>query len=558
VVWFGVRSFWGHLRHLIAVAIATEDVDSRDWMTPDSPEELLARVARRLGGNPECASLVEALERDVWIDYVADTGDDASVSAAVAQLIFGEYELMDPDQPGSYLKAPRGDILLFGGDTAYPVATVEEINNRVVVPFNRVLDQVGDGEQRVLLGIPGNHDWYDGLDGFARLFRRRWDDSSDGQRPSVVPIDPNQLERYAKWAKEFVRGGQRHKQKTLDLAGYFPVQGASYFALPLTRRLSLVGVDRQLRQLDFRQRKFFDDWLRARPKTSAWVLLPDPVRKFCEPSEHGERMISALGLDLDREPHFVLSGDVHHYQRWRQGLSTHVTAGGGGAFLHPAPLSRKHLTLPLREWPGPKQTGRLLTKVPWKVALGRSGFIPHWIYLALYAPVISYGSYTTPKGRLAAAIAGGVSAMIYAMVGGAQKRRQPVTVTLALLAGALTLAVPLLVSALGMRIHLPIPEWSQSCLVLVLSVAAGAWIFGSYLALLTWFGVERTQAFTALDHPGYKHFVRFRVRANGERIDAWCIGLENPLDSNERPVVVDAFSWAVDGSVRQIDGPESG
>jgi hypothetical protein len=24
----------------------------------------------------------------------------------------------------------------------------------------------------VLLGIPGNHDWYDGLDGFGRLFRR--------------------------------------------------------------------------------------------------------------------------------------------------------------------------------------------------------------------------------------------------------------------------------------------------------------------------------------------------------------------------------------------------
>ena len=30
-----------------------------------------------------------------------------------------------------------------------------------------------DGRQRVLLGIPGNHDWYDGLDGFGRMFRRR-------------------------------------------------------------------------------------------------------------------------------------------------------------------------------------------------------------------------------------------------------------------------------------------------------------------------------------------------------------------------------------------------
>jgi hypothetical protein len=40
VVWFGVRSFWGHLRHFLAAAIATEDIDSRDWMNPDQPREL--------------------------------------------------------------------------------------------------------------------------------------------------------------------------------------------------------------------------------------------------------------------------------------------------------------------------------------------------------------------------------------------------------------------------------------------------------------------------------------------------------------------------------------
>ena len=42
VVWFGFRSFWGHWRHFLAAAIATEDVDSRDWMTPDEPGALLA------------------------------------------------------------------------------------------------------------------------------------------------------------------------------------------------------------------------------------------------------------------------------------------------------------------------------------------------------------------------------------------------------------------------------------------------------------------------------------------------------------------------------------
>ena len=65
VVWFGVTSFWGHLRHFLAAAIATEDVDSRDWMTPDEPSELAARIARELGANSEAASLSEALGRVV-------------------------------------------------------------------------------------------------------------------------------------------------------------------------------------------------------------------------------------------------------------------------------------------------------------------------------------------------------------------------------------------------------------------------------------------------------------------------------------------------------------
>ncbi|HMJ16256.1 MAG TPA: hypothetical protein VK524_32805, partial [Polyangiaceae bacterium] len=127
IVWFGISSFWGHLRHFVASAIATEDVDSRDWMTPDEPRALAERVARLLGGVAGSGSVTERLGRDVWIDYVADTGDDVSVSRAVAGLIFTPYELPDPEHPGMLLFAPRGDILFFGGDTAYPVATADEI-----------------------------------------------------------------------------------------------------------------------------------------------------------------------------------------------------------------------------------------------------------------------------------------------------------------------------------------------------------------------------------------------------------------------------------------------
>src|SRR5215470_8886408 len=174
VVWFGARSFWGHLRHFISAAIATESIDSRDWMTPDDPNAFVARITEVLGGSPRATSLIEAIDRDLYVDFVADTGDDVAVSRAVARLVFAAYELPDPDRPGAFLLAPRGEILVFGGDTAYPVATAQELSDRVIAPWNQVLQALpNDGRRRVLLGIPGNHDWYDGLDGFARMFRRR-------------------------------------------------------------------------------------------------------------------------------------------------------------------------------------------------------------------------------------------------------------------------------------------------------------------------------------------------------------------------------------------------
>jgi hypothetical protein len=81
------------------------------------------------------------------------------------------------------------------------------------------------------------------------------------------------------------------------------------------------------------------------------------------------------------------------------------------------------------------------------------------------------------------------------------------------------------------------------CLTLALAVFAGTFVFGGYLALLTLLGYEHMQALTALDHPGFKHFVRLRVRADGSGIDAWCIGATDPLRPGQPPELVDHFVW---------------
>jgi hypothetical protein len=451
-----------------------------------------------LDGDVTAATLVDGLGRDVYIDFVADTGDDVSVSRAVARLVFASYELPDPDRPGQFLNAPRGEILFFGGDTAYPVATAKEILNRVIVPWNQVLaERPDDGRRRVLLGIPGNHDWYDGSDGFARMFRRR--EHATAPPAPLVGESSSHLKYSAEWVREFARGGTIDKPDALVLAGYTPVQSASHFVLRLASRIDLLAVDRQLTVIDPRQ------------------------RAFGEPSKTGTKMIETLRLDATARKTFVLSGDIHHYERAHVGESLHVTAGGGGAFLLPTRVAKGGLT-PTVSWPSVAQTRQLLRGVPWKLARGRSGLIPHLCLLLLYAPPIFFGEWFLAR----------LSVRAWAVAG--------TTIALGTVAALIPFGASRLVAAA--RPHVPDGAWLPVAAgALIVATFLGTLLFGGLLALFTLRGYEHIQAMAALDHPGFKHFVRLRVRADGSGIDGWCIGAADPLRAGARPELVDKFVW---------------
>jgi hypothetical protein len=555
IAWYGIGSFWGHLQHFIASGIATEDIDSRDWMHADDPFALARDLALHLttGNIQQGETVSEMLGRDLIVDFVSDTGDDSDISEAVARLIFTPWTLPDPDSDGE-LVVPRGDVLFFGGDTAYPVATANEINDRMVVPFNRVLASVRNddppGTRRALLGIPGNHDWYDGLDGFGRLFRRRIGELSvEQEEPNLMPERESRFEHVVQFVEKFVVGGQIQKQKVLVLDGYVPVQQASYFALPLAPGIDMFAVDRQLRHVDFRQRKYFANFRSGRERNRLMVMLPDPVYSFQEESVTGVQMARSLELDLKHTPHIVLAGDIHHYERLTVDASLHVTAGGGGAFLHPARLGGEKLPVPVKQFPGVVASRALLKHVPWHVGVGRAGFVPHVVMIALFAPALEIGVRFRHQ-FIAALIAGVLGAVVLMLIGGVRYRPRPKAIRVAMLAtiaGAVMGNVPPFVSftfrraLLFMGVHTT-PRMGM-LLTLLIAVFTGAFVFGWYLAALTALGLESTQAFTCLGHPGFKHFVRLRVRKDGSAVDGWVIGLIDPLRQGEKPVLVDRWTW---------------
>lgn len=565
--WYGATSLWGHFRNFVSTAIARESVDSRDWMRPLDAREMLANVAQVLGAEPK-ATLLESLGgRPLWIDWVADTGDDRDVSEAVARMVFGTYTV---DEGGAPLVLPRGDVLLFGGDTAYPVATTEEIYRRVVQPWNEVLREpsMDRSRRRVLLGIPGNHDWYDGLDGFGRLFRKRSPrpELEEGEasrapesQPAGAPL-PSGIGWLARrlhldelgGSIEIIAGVLRgvsaiwsgrtvEHRRRLAFDGYEPVQEASFWALPLAPGLDLWGVDRQLGRLDYRQRAYFQS--RRRDAGSAgrvWLVAPDPALSHGEPWVHGQKMLSACGLTFEHHRVLYQCGDMHHYERRELGDSMHVIAGGGGAFLHgtrivpdPEPAAMAY--------PDAKTTRRLALQVPFRLMLGRSGYLVHIAAGTVAAMELGMDwHHWTRKWWVAAVVSLLVTWALYSIAG--HHRAFPRRVlALALPFGvAFGLLPPVIVTGLRFAGQY-VPLLGRDVAAVIVYSFVGALLFGIFLALCALNGFEMQQVFTVLGHPGFKHFVRMRVSPDGT-IDAWAIGKDDPLEP-EGPWLIDRWTW---------------
>jgi hypothetical protein len=174
--------------------------------------------------------------------------------------------------------------------------------------------------------------------------------------------------------------------------------------------------------------------------------------------------------------------------------------------------------------------------------------LPHIVLLLLFFPAISFGAQFYERlGVIVAtpALTTLVLSTIYAFIGGVRRRKSvmPLAFGAALLTSLLPIAGSLVVSRGLAELGLSISLTLLVAATITISVFAGVFVFGAYLALLTALGYEHTQAFTALDHPGFKHFLRLRVRADGSGIDGYCMGIADPLGESQEPVLVDIFQW---------------
>jgi len=259
------------------------------------------RLIETFSGNQDVIDCSKGDE--VWFDFVADLGDGWDATYAMASLL-AQDEIVLSGTNGE-VKLPRGQFLIMGGDEVYPVASRDNYQERMVAPYEAAFPKT-DGEGPTLFAIPGNHDWYDGLISFTRLF--------------CAPR---------------------------NIGGWHTEQKRSYFAIKLPHNWWIWALDYQLESdIDEPQRDFFSRIAREHVKDGDKVILvsaePDWIygniynRKYQANIAYlqSEVIEKTAGADM----RVAISGDLHHYRRHEaaDGSGTQlVTSGGGGAFTLP-------------------------------------------------------------------------------------------------------------------------------------------------------------------------------------------------------------------------------
>ncbi|HEX4951792.1 MAG TPA: metallophosphoesterase [Thermoanaerobaculia bacterium] len=254
-------------------------------------------------------------EEEIWIDYIADVGDGFGSTYTMARLL-AEKKLDLTDPKGQVHSTEKGRLLVFGGDQVYPTANRDEYQNRLVGPYRAAFPWGPEEEAPHVYAVPGNHDWYDGLTSFTRLFcQGRW------------------------------------------IGGWKTRQTRSYFALKLHHGWWLWGIDVQLESdVDEPQLQFFDKVAGQQMEPHSKIILCVAEPSWVYTATKGEETYRNVAHFQQRcivkHGHSVevgLAGDLHTYARYqRQGRTEQVfVAGGGGAYLYPTHDLPKKLVLPV-------------------------------------------------------------------------------------------------------------------------------------------------------------------------------------------------------------------
>jgi hypothetical protein len=450
---------------------------------------------------------------ELWFDYVADLGDGWNSTYTVARLLATEELTLD--WAGQPYVTERGRVLIMGGDQVYPVPTRAHYENRLLGPYRAALPGVPEAnENPELFAIPGSHDWYDGLINFTSVF-------CQGR----------------------------------SIGGWQTRQTRSYFALKLPHRWWLWAIDIQFgAYIDEAQLTYYSDVATAQVQPGDRIILC--IAKAVGSGRNAAEVCSDRNVAyLEREiinpagaqVALYLQSGRHYYCRYEEvdGPRHHITAGGGGAFLHPTHHLPKHRNLPnvsgqgqYRQavaYPSPPSSKRLRKRVwllPFYNLPLAAVFGGVYVLLALILGLhlgdrhaglgvadLWHALWASPLLFLLVLIGGG---MLAAMVQFAHDARHLVSrLLIGLMLFSLQLVIMAAVLVAASRLSSGFGPSGPGAAVAFFGFAgllgglAASFGLSGYLWATNCLGLHDNEAYAPLHHMDYKHFLRLRIDADG-------------------------------------------
>lgn len=309
------------------------NAESFTWLSPRTVWKSRNEILAGLFGDPS------GQVRARWVASQRERGVDPSfripvdVGPEFSFLVLGDTGEGDASQyavvPGMLKLGAGTAFAVIASDVIYPTGSGNEYDDKFFRPYKDY--------PAPIYAVPGNHDWYDGLGGFMRVF---CDAPALKAEREGFRLTPSGL-RGLLWRRpeKIDEAGLARARERRARPGQQAVQPGPYWAME-TPGLLIVGVDTGIHStLDREQAR----WLREvsrdpRPKV---LITGKPIytRNEYKPSKlEGGGTIDDIVTDPAHNYVAAIGGDVHNYQRFpvRAGDRTiqYVVAGGSGAFMH--------------------------------------------------------------------------------------------------------------------------------------------------------------------------------------------------------------------------------
>ncbi len=283
------------------------DVIARRFHDPvDAARMRWVQLARERGAPADF--VVQRAQGDVSFLVVGDPGEGDDSQYAVV--------------PGLLSQADRIDFAVICSDLIYPTGDIGDYGERFYFPYRNL--------KVPIFGVPGNHDWYDGLHGFMHHICGIDEpgaalDFGSGIRKWVAQRTWRRSPRPTDEALEQMRGGRERF-----------TQPGPYVAID-AGPLRIVTVDTGIQgNLDAEQAAWLERVSLSDPKPKI-LLTGKPI--YVD-GEHKAQQRAVDRVVRDPAANYVaaIGGDIHNYQRYPVSVDgrviQYVVSGGGGAFMH--------------------------------------------------------------------------------------------------------------------------------------------------------------------------------------------------------------------------------